>query len=76
MTDVIVPIGCWSDGSEGAITAWLAPAGALVRKGDLIAEIMNAKTAFEIEAPASGILSIDVEVDEPILVGQVIGQIQ
>ena len=41
---------------EGVLTDWLRPAGTHVDAGDAIAEVTTEKTAFEIPAPAAGVL--------------------
>ena len=41
---------------EGALTAWLRPAGTRVAMGDPVAEITTEKATFEIPAPEEGIL--------------------
>lgn len=41
---------------EGVLTAWLRPAGARVEAGEPVVEITTEKAAFEVPAPAAGIL--------------------
>lgn len=57
----------------GKLIEWLRKEGDRVEEGEPIAVVEGEKTTFEIEAPASGILSkalyapgSDVPVDEPI----------
>jgi pyruvate/2-oxoglutarate dehydrogenase complex dihydrolipoamide acyltransferase (E2) component len=75
MTDVVIPADIWTDNSEGAISAWLYAEGDVVEAGVVIAEVMNEKTTFEIDAPASGRLSILVPADVSVRPGQLIAQI-
>jgi pyruvate dehydrogenase E2 component (dihydrolipoamide acetyltransferase) len=52
---IVMPtMGMYTD--EGVLSAWLLPAGTRVGAGDAVAEITTEKTAFEVPAPASGIL--------------------
>ena len=57
------------------ITTWLVSDGAAVTEGMLIAEIMTAKVQYEINAPASGTLTIKEEADAVVPKGAVIGTI-
>lgn len=74
-TDIIIPSDLWDGDEESVITAWLASDGAKVSEGALIAEIMTAKVQHEINAPASGTLSIAKPMDEVVAKGDVIGSI-
>lgn len=74
-TDITIPTDLWEGDEETVITAWLASDGAQVKEGALIAEIMTAKVQHEINAPASGKLSILKEQDAVVAKGDVIGQI-
>ncbi len=73
---VIVPEDLWEEDIEAVITLWIAADGAGVNKGDLIAEIMVQKIQHEINAPASGVLKILLEVDEIVKKGDEIGRIE
>ncbi|MEH6361288.1 MAG: biotin/lipoyl-containing protein [Amylibacter sp.] len=72
-TDIVIPSDLWDDDDETVITAWLASDGAQVNEGALIAEIMTAKVQHEIDAPASGKLTIVK--DEVVAKGDVIGTV-
>ncbi len=74
-TDIIIPSDLWEGDEESVITAWLASDGAEVKEGALIAEIMTAKVQHEINAPASGKLSILKEQEAVVVKGDVIGRI-
>ncbi len=74
-TNIIIPSDLWDGDDECVITAWLASDGGTVSEGALIAEIMTAKVQYEITAPASGTLSIDMAQDEVAAKGDVIGSI-
>ncbi len=74
-TDIIIPSDLWEGDKESVITAWLASDGAEVKEGALIAEIMTAKVQHEINAPASGKLSILKEQEAVVVKGDVIGRI-
>lgn len=75
-TEISIPTDLWEGDEQTVITAWLASDGAVVREGVLIAEIMTAKVQHEINAPASGKLTILREQDEVVSKGEVIGRIE
>lgn len=74
--DVIVPNDLWEEDEDAVVMAWFTASKALVRKGDLIAEIMVAKTQHEIVAPADGVITILKDIDEVVSKGTVIGSIE
>jgi pyruvate/2-oxoglutarate dehydrogenase complex dihydrolipoamide acyltransferase (E2) component len=74
-TDITIPSDLWDGDEESVITSWLASDGAQVKEGALIAEIMTAKVQHEINAPASGTLSILKEQEAVVAKGDVIGRI-
>ena len=43
--------------ARAKLTKWLKPAGAAIRAGDILAEVVSGKTTMEIEAEASGVLT-------------------
>jgi 2-oxoglutarate dehydrogenase E2 component (dihydrolipoamide succinyltransferase) len=57
------------------ISVWLFRSGETVARGDVLAEVMNSKAATQLEAPASGTLTILVPVEVPVRCGDVIGRI-
>jgi pyruvate/2-oxoglutarate dehydrogenase complex dihydrolipoamide acyltransferase (E2) component len=75
MADVTIPGTMWDDDSEGFISSWFYEQGDRVEAGDLIAEVMNEKTACELLAPASGPLEILVAIEMPIRKGQTVARI-
>ena len=74
-TEIKIPEDLWEEDEEAVITSWLVNDGAMVETGALIAEIMTAKVQYEIEAPASGTIKIESEVDDVVAKGAVIGSI-
>ncbi|MEL7167370.1 MAG: biotin/lipoyl-containing protein [Pseudomonadota bacterium] len=74
-TDIIIPTDLWEEDEDAVITTWLISDGATVEEGALIAEIMTAKVQYEINAPASGIVSIKEVADAVVPKGVVIGTI-
>ena len=55
---------------EGTIVEWLKKVGDRVEAGEPIVEIETAKSALEVESPASGTLTeIKVQVDDEVEVG-------
>ena len=75
MTDIIIPTDLWEEDEETVITTWLVSDGATVEEGTLIAEIMTAKVQYEINAPASGTVTIKEVADAVVPKGAVIGAI-
>ena len=75
MADIIIPTDLWEEDEEAVITTWLVSDGATVEEGALIAEIMTAKVQYEINAPASGTVTIKEEADAVVPKGAVIGTI-
>ncbi|MDO6563751.1 lipoyl domain-containing protein [Amphritea sp. 1_MG-2023] len=75
MTDVIVPVDMWEEDAEGVLTSWLASDGGDVSEGDVIAELMVEKIQYELEATASGVLTIIKDVDEIVEKGDTIATI-
>lgn len=74
-TQILIPqLG--NEITEAEITEWLAEAGAVVAAGDLILSISTTKMAIDIEAPASGVLTILLPEGELAEVGAVVGQIE
>lgn len=77
MTDIVVPEGLWDTNvnPEGIIANWFYADGAMVSKGDVVAEIMVEKTTFDIEAPIAGVLKRNLAKDNVVRPGTVIGTI-
>ncbi|WP_374525284.1 biotin/lipoyl-containing protein [Sphingopyxis sp.] len=75
MTDITIPTGLWNEGDEAAISAWLYADGDVVTEGSIIAEIMVEKSSFELTAPASGTLRIDVPAETPVAAGEIVGRV-
>ncbi|MEM6681235.1 MAG: biotin/lipoyl-containing protein [Pseudomonadota bacterium] len=75
MTEIILNADLWDDDSMGVVASWLYASGDKVTQGEVIAEVMNEKVSFEIEAPATGILHITVEVEAEVSLGSSIGLI-
>jgi pyruvate/2-oxoglutarate dehydrogenase complex dihydrolipoamide acyltransferase (E2) component len=73
--EVRVPEEIVEAGAEGVISVWLFASGETVTKGDVLAEIMNAKAATQLEAPASGRLTVLVAADVPVKCGDLIARI-
>lgn len=62
-------------GEDGVVTAWLVDEGARVSVGTLIAEVQAEKVAEDIAAPADGIVSGLVPINQPVPQGQPICRI-
>lgn len=75
-TEITVPEDLWEGDSEAVITAWLVDDGAEVAQGDLVAEVMVEKAQYEIEAPASGKLSITRGEDDVVTKGAAIATLE
>ena len=61
---------------EATPTEWLVEDGQPVNEGDPLYVVATDKVETEVEAPASGVVSWDVELDEAYAVGTRIGSIQ
>lgn len=74
--EITVPTDLWDDGSTGVISAWLFSSGDIVREGTVVAEVMNGKVSFEVAAPVTGTLIIELPVETELAAGQRIGRIE
>jgi pyruvate/2-oxoglutarate dehydrogenase complex dihydrolipoamide acyltransferase (E2) component len=61
--------------TEGTLAEWMFESGEQVNEGDVIYILETDKTAREIEAPATGTLTVKVTEGEIYPVGTVIGEI-
>ena len=75
MTDILIPVGLWSEGENAVIGSWLYADGDMVHRGNIIAEVMVEKTSHELVAPATGTLRIAVPEEEELTPGQSVGRI-
>jgi pyruvate/2-oxoglutarate dehydrogenase complex dihydrolipoamide acyltransferase (E2) component len=75
-TPVAVPRDLWEEDLPGIVSAWLFEDGDSVRAGDLIAELMVEKTAYDLTAPGPGRLKILVQPEIPFQRGDVIASIE
>jgi pyruvate/2-oxoglutarate dehydrogenase complex dihydrolipoamide acyltransferase (E2) component len=73
-TEIILPKLGFSM-SEGKISEWLVTNGSSVTAGQPLYSIESEKAVDEVEAPASGVLSIQVESGSTVPVGTVLGEI-
>jgi pyruvate/2-oxoglutarate dehydrogenase complex dihydrolipoamide acyltransferase (E2) component len=62
--------------TEGSITEWLFSDGDRVEEGEVLYVLATDKTENEIESPASGILSIQSELETKYEVGTTIAEIR
>jgi pyruvate/2-oxoglutarate dehydrogenase complex dihydrolipoamide acyltransferase (E2) component len=74
--EITVPSDLWDDGSTGVISTWLFSSGDTVREGTVVAEVMNGKVSFEVTAPATGTLIIELPAEAELALGQRIGRIE
>jgi pyruvate/2-oxoglutarate dehydrogenase complex dihydrolipoamide acyltransferase (E2) component len=74
-TAVAVPKDLWEEDLPGIVSAWLFEDGDPVKEGDLIAELMVEKTAYDLTAPAAGRLKILVAPEQPFQRGDVVARI-
>jgi pyruvate/2-oxoglutarate dehydrogenase complex dihydrolipoamide acyltransferase (E2) component len=75
MTNVVVPDGLWDADTDGVVSSWLYSNGERVTQGQPLCELMYEKAAYELEAPASGVLTILIPVEQPVRAGHVIATI-
>ncbi|MBP7334849.1 lipoyl domain-containing protein [Niveispirillum sp.] len=74
-TPILIPATLWDDDSPGVISTWLFDDGDTVSEGAVVAELMNEKVGFEITAPVSGTLIIEVAAETEVMRGQRIGAV-
>ena len=73
-TPILVPqLG--NEITEAEVSEWLVGNGDTVESGDLVVVISTTKASMEIEAPASGALSIALEEGEIAEIGATLGSI-
>jgi pyruvate/2-oxoglutarate dehydrogenase complex dihydrolipoamide acyltransferase (E2) component len=66
----------WDGEGVAVLTQWFFDNGDSIAEGDVLCELMQEKTAFEVEAPVSGKLQITAAViDAEILPGMTIALI-
>lgn len=75
MTDIKVATGCWNDDETGALSTWFVKNGEQVTEGDLIGELMSDKVTFEVLAPASGPITLLVEAEQEVRIGETLARI-
>lgn len=63
--DVLMPV-ITEEGEDGVVTAWFVTEGSSVTVGQLIAEVQAEKVADDITAPADGVVSGLVGINEPV----------
>jgi 2-oxoglutarate dehydrogenase E2 component (dihydrolipoamide succinyltransferase) len=61
--------------SEATVSAILKPAGAYVQMDDELLELATDKVNQVLYAPKGGVLSLDVQLDQRVVIGQLIGTI-
>lgn len=72
---VKVPTDLWQGDDEAVLTSWLTSDGSWVNEGTLLAEIMVAKSQFEITAPGSGKIKLLRSVEDVLAKGDEIASI-
>lgn len=75
-TPILIPATLWDDDSPGVISTWLFDDGETVSEGAVVAELMNEKVSFEVTAPATGRLSVEVPAEAEVALGQRIGAVE
>jgi len=56
MSDVVVPADLWEVDAQAVVVTWLYQDGAVVKQGQVIAEVMIEKVQFDVLAPSDGVL--------------------
>jgi pyruvate/2-oxoglutarate dehydrogenase complex dihydrolipoamide acyltransferase (E2) component len=75
VAQLFLPDDAWAEEEEGVLSNWFYRDGAEVREGSPVAEVMVAKVEFEIVAPISGTLKIDIPQEGTIRKGAPLGSI-
>lgn len=73
--EILVPRNLWDASNESAVSAWYYGNGDHVDQGTTVCEIMVEKTAYEVEAPVSGVLTIAAQKEDVVVQGDVLGHI-
>jgi len=77
MIDIVVPDLGLSSNAVITVSCWLVGAGDEVIEGDRLVELLSDEITFDVSSPASGTLRrIEIETDEPVLPGAVLGRVQ
>lgn len=63
--EVLMPV-VTQEGDDGVVTAWFVGDGSAVTAGQLIAEVQAEKVAEEVHAPAAGVVSGLVAINQPV----------
>jgi pyruvate dehydrogenase E2 component (dihydrolipoamide acetyltransferase) len=63
--EVLMPV-ITDEGEDAVVTAWMVDEGSRVRTGQLIAEVQGEKVAVDVEAPADGVVSDLVAINQPV----------
>jgi len=58
------------------IVSWAFASGATVKEGDVIAELENSKTTFQVSAPGAGVVEYSAPVGEEVAAGDILFYIQ
>jgi pyruvate dehydrogenase E2 component (dihydrolipoamide acetyltransferase) len=64
------------EGEDAVVTAWMVDEGSRVKKGQLIAEVQGEKVALDVEAPADGVATGLVGINQPVPQGSPICRIE
>lgn len=72
--EVLMPV-ITDEGEDAVVTAWMVDEGSRVREGQLIAEVQGEKVAVDVEAPADGVVTDLVAINQPVPQGMPICRI-
>lgn len=67
--EVKVPFENVNDPSA-KVLSWAVPSGATVREGDVLVELENSKTTFQVSAPAAGVVEYSAPVGQEVSAGE------
>lgn len=73
--DVVIPAEAVGESQSPVVATWFYRTGEAVKQGDVIAEVLAEKVAYEIEAPVSGTLEVLVDEEVEVTAGQTIARI-
>lgn len=76
MTAISVPYDLWEEDLEGVVSTWFYDDGDTVSAGDVVAELLVEKVQYEVCAPCDGVLRIQVNADDTVNKGDVIGSLE
>ena len=74
MADIVVP-ALGESVTEATVGRWTKPAGATVKRDEVVLELETDKVALEVAAPSDGVLTIVAQEGATVSAGQILGAV-